>query len=119
MGKRSKLTAAVLLDAAEDWESAVLSLDRRCPLLSLALSGGAKRTVHKQSGIPVPEDVAVESAEDDIEPVPGGILAFIRDSLAPALGWSRSMTGAREYLRACRLAKDLSGCAVPTLELVS
>merc|ERR1719343_121972 len=43
-------------------------------------------------------------------------MEFIRDRMAPAHGYKRSLAGAREYLQAC-LPAHASNCAIPVLVL--
>merc|ERR1719343_760310 len=43
-------------------------------------------------------------------------MEFIRDRMAPAHGYKRSLAGAREYLQACNPA-HASNCAIPVLVL--
>lgn len=112
-GKGSKLAAAVIIDAAPEWVSALESLDRRCPLVAKALSRAGEITY---------QDVAMPAAagapETDTEVLPGGMFEFMRDRMAPAHGYERSAAGARQYMRACQPAGS-SKCAVPVLELVT
>lgn len=120
-GESSKLAGAVLLDSGSDWADCIFSLDRRCPLLSKALAGGAKRTF-KQCGIPLFKADDTQEAEpsgEDYRPVPGGLVAFCMENLAPAHGWPRSVQAFLEYTRSCKFADDLSACAVPVMEMVS
>jgi len=109
-GRSSKLAAAVLMDAAPDWGTAVESCDRRMPFiaqaLNMAISESFKACGYEQT----------KASGRTSEVVSGGMVEFIRDVMAPAHGFEQSLDGARRYMQACAPA-HASNCAIPVLEL--
>jgi len=113
-GKECKLNAAVLLDAAPEWGSALESCDERVPLISQALNMGISETF-KACGYQAKPKAVADASE---QVVPGGMLEFMRDVMGPAHGFERSVEGARQYMRSCQPA-HVSNCAIPVLELTT
>lgn len=115
-GFKSKLAAVVVVDAGEDWEIALKSLDHRLPVVAKALAGTAHRACD-ECGVPAKFESAVpaESASPEGE---GDLLRFVRERLAPAHGFEASVAGATQYLRSCQFA-DPAGCQTPTLEILT
>lgn len=111
VGKDSKLSAAVLLDAAPEWPVAIESCDKRMPLITQIMSFVALESF-KACGHPAKPTASYSSSEV----VRGGMLEFVCDVMAPAHGFERSLAGAREYMRSCQPA-HASGCSIPVLEL--
>jgi len=113
IGEASKLSACVLVDAAPEWEWALNSVDTTLPLIAKSLGGVCKATFQEchRSALPC----SGEAFEDLLS---GGLMEFVRDYQAPAHGFEHSKAGASEYMRRCQPA-PASGCAVPTLELMT
>jgi len=106
----SQISACVCVDAPENWEETVWSLDRRQPLIS----SGLFKLIHRTM---VTMCISATSApQDDI--LHGGTMHIVREYLAPAHGFSASKCGASNYLRYCQPA-DPAGCCVPVLEMIS
>jgi len=140
-GTQCKLAAAVVVDAGEDWNLTVPSLDRRVPCISAALRMAGNASFDLCG---VPQKVGMqpeESASDDFTLLPriyaglsqirsfaarlrdpqeleGPLFQWVRDRQAPALGFEASAAGVGQYLRRCQPA-DPSGCKVPTLEILT
>jgi len=113
LGKDSKLSAAVLVDAGAEWGTGFDSLDKRCPLISKALVGAAE-AAFKTAGH------AAEPVADHIKGkvMSGGLMEFAANTMAPAHGYERSVAGAWEYTKSC-LPTHASRCAIPVLELLT
>jgi len=99
-GHRSKLAACVAVDAAEDWEIALDSIDRRQPLMSSVLANAMDKTL-EACGIAADPDLLLTSMSQ-----------FSRSRMAPAHGFGNGSS----YLRHVQPA-DPAGCRVPMLEL--
>mmetsp|Transcript_118897 Transcript_118897/g.341546 ORF Transcript_118897/g.341546 Transcript_118897/m.341546 type:complete len:549 (-) Transcript_118897:97-1743(-) len=128
-GERSKIRAGVVVDAAPNWDNALLSLDRRLPLISKALAVAAmdsyvncgRGAVTGGEGAGAGGD-ACSKDEDfgrlDDRIVPGCMVEFVRDHMGPCFGFERTTEGAIKYMNRC-LPPESSHCAVPCLELMS
>lgn len=116
-GKSTKLQAAVIADAGEDWEACMYDLDQRQPLVSKALTVAAKQTFRECHCVPCPRGPAEELAEAEEPPtLRGGLVEMVRDLMAPAHGFKPTQQSTRQYLRTCQPG-DPAGCSIPSLEL--
>lgn len=114
-GRRCKFSAAVIMDVAEDWEECISSGDQRVPFLSQALHMAVAETF-RACGYGLFERQPRESHDPDV--VPGGMIEFVRDVMAPAHGFDRTLVGAQEYLRSCKPA-SFANCAIPVMVLTT
>lgn len=112
-GKDCRLAAAVVVDAAEDWNKSMDSIDNRLPPISSILKQTAEATFE------------VCGSTSSAECPPGGVarrmgkmFSFIRDRQAPAYGYQATDEGAGQYLASCNSGSP-AACAIPTLELLS
>merc|ERR1712137_41807 len=110
VGDESKLSACVIVDAAECWEQGTCSLDRRVPMLSIVLAKVAYATA-KCAGVETMRDRSNESMAPE-----GPLFKMVRQLLAPCNGYSSTRAGALEYLRACHPGSS-AGYRRPVLEL--
>jgi len=136
VGSKSKLKAAVVVDAGEDYNDAFESLDRRLPLISSVLVMTGKKTLEacglstspwaaiEATGMPRALDRLSQllgsfSVKPGHQEEPEGVAhKWLREWLAPAHGFESSNSGVAQYLRKCQPA-DPAGCKVPTLEILS
>jgi len=112
-GKEAKFAAAVLVDAAPEWGPALQSLDNRLPFIAQALNMAIADSFKACGFHAGPAD----SKHAD-EVVHGGMVQFVRDVMAPAHGFKRSLAGAMKYMKSCG-SPHVSNCAIPVLELVT
>jgi predicted alpha/beta-fold hydrolase len=126
MGKRSKLKAAVIVDAAPTWVQGLQDLDRRVPLIAKGLAGAMLVTyrqchVHSRkngtNGVAASTVQPPTSAElgKGVGHLSGGMIEFVQDYMAPAHGFDSSRDGGRSYMQWCQ-PKETKCCVVPTLE---
>mmetsp|Transcript_25254 Transcript_25254/g.84306 ORF Transcript_25254/g.84306 Transcript_25254/m.84306 type:complete len:253 (+) Transcript_25254:62-820(+) len=119
---RSKLSAAVLADAAPSWGPAMESLDKRCPLVSTALAC-AVRSSYEKCHRDFSESVNAQKEAAIVPPglkecIRGGMVEFVKDHMAPTHGFENSLEGASAYMASCQ-PPLASNCAVPVLELLT
>jgi len=112
-GANSKLAAAVIADAAPEWEWAMSELDKNIPLIAQALGVAAQQTL-KAGGT---EKASMKGGNFN-QILSQGLMEAVRDYMAPAHGYEHSDEGARQYMKDCQPA-PASGIAVPTLEMIS
>lgn len=111
-GKDCKFAAAVVVDCSKEW--AIEDTEERCPLIAKALAGSCHDT-YDACHAPRPAADAALAGEKVLK---GGLMEFIRDRMAPAHGYERSLKGARAYFRACE-PPSVDACKVPVLEMVT
>lgn len=138
-GSQSRLTAAVVVDAGEDWELALTSLDRRLPIVASALKMAGDSTCD-MCGVPAKTATMVDDSRAEANapastisnlvskvfraspqksrPAEGPCIKFVRQRLAPFHGFEASAAGASHYMRSCQPA-DPVGCNIPTLEMIT
>jgi predicted alpha/beta-fold hydrolase len=140
-GSKSKLAAAVVVDAGEDWEFSIPDLGSRTPFIASVLKVAAASSLNV-CGVPQPgaskapefqkaasngskgklrmiwELLTKTLATKQAQEPEGELWQYLRDHHAPALGFEASNFGLSKYLRSCMTA-DPAGCKVPTLELLS
>lgn len=118
LGERSKLAAGVVVDAPHS-SGALLSMDRRLPFVAKALAIAGHDALQRCGLGPAPAvgDAPPASAPTP-EILPGGLVSFVRDELAPRHGYKQTDADALRYLRRCQPA-DSATCRRPTLELLT
>lgn len=133
-GTKCKLSAAVIVDAADDWNENIESISSRLPLIDGVLRQTADITFDacgapdaRLTEEPPPKGsfytrmmsrIAGAFATQLRQQPEGKIFKFIRDRQAPAYGFEATTDGAKKYMQSCNAA-DPAGCAIPTLHLVS
>lgn len=116
VGEEPKISAAVLIDASNDWKEAILSFDDRQPILSKILATVAKATCARCgpiADVPPPNFAGYE----DYARRWGSIMEFIRTVQAPGHGYDATVDGALAYLDVSGRSPNTS--AVPVLEMVT
>lgn len=113
LGKESKLAAAALLDAGHEWSSGLHSVDRKNPVYAKALAGAAEATYAAAGHPPQPVSEDIKG-----KVMPGGLVEFVCNRMAPEHGYERSLAGGEAYMQACNTLHP-SHTTIPVLEMLS
>jgi len=123
-GEKSKIAAGVIVDAAPTWREALESLDRRLPLITKALVLACRDSfLISGDGPPAPDAGGEEAGklpagETEVTALPGGLVSFVCDEMAPKNGFPRTPAGVLDYFAHVQPPTS-ARCAVPCLELMT